>query len=252
MTNKKFTLAAIAAAAILGVVTTTAPVHAAGSNNTEIITKSVVKAGPKGTAVYKTPTSSKPFRYLPANTSWKSIGQQDNGILWYHLGGDQWVRGIDTAIPTSVKSSTKQQATGIFMVTASAANVRNAKGGLTGKTLKKGSEWNIFGTAKINGATYYSLGGNQYVAKSTGRLDLVSGPAYKQTGKIKISHVDSKAGLQVWTKSKARVKNANGTNKTLKLGSTWKIFEAKWTSDELYYNVGGNQWVDNQYVTLLK
>ncbi|WP_155286385.1 SLAP domain-containing protein [Lacticaseibacillus zhaodongensis] len=209
MINKKFTLAAVAAAAIAAapvaapVIGAVAPVFAATStsnsytadrNSTEIVVKDVFTAGSKGAPVYSSPAATKPTsRVLAAGTKWKSVGQLDNGILWYDLGNHEWVRGLDGAAfdSAATKDTTSKIGIGTINYNKNYGIQVWTKDGKTVKFNKTDADswnkkhpntkvkvgdpkklpgqtsWRVFNdTYKANGTTYYNLGGNQYIDAS--------------------------------------------------------------------------------------
>ncbi|WDF82379.1 SLAP domain-containing protein [Lacticaseibacillus pabuli] len=209
------------------------------------------------TASIVTSTGASTGRTVKQGSSWHVFGSTTiKGNKYLNLGGNQWVAAFNgTLASTNTKPVTPKvsNVTDLFTITVPAANVRNAKGALVGKKLKKGSKWKVFGSVKMLGLTYYSLGGDQYVAASTGKTASStfsdSGPFVKKNGSVTVKYV-SGYGIQVWTDQLKPVKNANGTPKTLKHGTTWKTFGYQVLHDEAYYNLGGNQWIASQYLTI--
>ena len=58
-------------------------------------------------------------------------------------------------------------------------------------------------------------------------------------------------GIQVWTKDHKIVRNADGSAKKLGGETNWKVFGSVQNfGGKLYYCVGGNQYVDADYVTV--
>lgn len=212
-------------------------------------------------AAVVTVTGKSTGKTIKQGSSWHAFGKTTlNGNTYYNLGGNQWVAGFNGQLASQQSKTTTtpktSASTDIFTITVPAANVRTATGALTGHTLKKNSKWKVFGSIKMLGQTYYSLGGNQYVAASTGKTASSTfsdrGPFVKKAGQVKVRQTDNRSGLQVWTEQENPVKNANGSLKQLKLGSVWKTFGYKVIHDEVYYNLGGNEWLDYQYLTVLK
>lgn len=157
-----------------------------------------------------------------------------------------------TPVMAAAGSSDVNHAPGTFVVNVAKANVRSSQGGLIGKTLKKGTKWHVFGAAFFLGQTYYDLGGDQYVASSTGRFyGIGNAPYVKKTSKIKVSNVKHYSA-QVYNGSMKAVKDAKGNLKKLKYGTSWKTFGSQEFHGEIFYNVGGNQWVDSQSVKVTK
>ncbi|WP_461219470.1 SLAP domain-containing protein [Lapidilactobacillus salsurivasis] len=70
----------------------------------------------------------------------------------------------------------------------------------------------------------------------------------KVSGVVEISYVPG-YGIQVWDSYKDGkiVRDANGKAKKLAHGTAWKVFKKITIKGTTYYNLGGNQWVSNDY-----
>lgn len=224
-------------------------------NNTEVLIKSVVTVGSNGAPVYASPTAAKPTaRTLDAGTRWSSVGQLNNGILWYHLGGNQWVRGIDlgqgsTTSAVKVSSSETVNGKSTATVAKSGAHIYAAPTDLqpTNKTLKAGTTWRIFTYAETNSPianNWVNLGGNQWVPET----ELTNFTAEtNHTNKVTINYKPG-YGIAVWS----NYINGKPTGKTLKTGTTWKSFKMAVVNNHSWLNLGGNQWIDANYVKYVK
>ena len=73
--------------------------HAAGTTNgkTEIMARRDVTVTRMGGAHIVSSPSGKVIagRTLPTGSKWRSFGYVDNGLLWYDLGGNQWINAQD-------------------------------------------------------------------------------------------------------------------------------------------------------------
>lgn len=118
-------------------------------------------------------------------------------------------------------------------------------GEFTGQRLSHGSAWKIShqAVAKSNSKdVWYQVGKNQWIKGSNVSMTPVSQMKYFNA----IGQVNYVPGysIKVW-------KNADKsqwTGKYLRDGSSWKVFGEQ----NGFYNVGGNQWVEKQYVDLNK
>lgn len=118
-------------------------------------------------------------------------------------------------------------------------------GEFTGQRLSHGSAWKIShqAIAKSNSKdVWYQVGKNQWIKGSNVSMTPVSQMKYFNA----IGQVNYVPGysIKVW-------KNADKsqwTGKYLRDGSSWKVFGEQ----NGFYNVGGNQWVEKQYVDLNK
>lgn len=145
------------------------------------------------------------------------------------------------AAKPTVKPTT--QSTTKVHIAVSVAAIVNSQGQDTGRRLAKGTDWKGFGTLTIGGATYYCLGGDQYVAASD------VGASVPLTAVGTVSYVPG-YGIQVWTQDSGLVFNENGSAKKLAHGTSWKVFAKMTLRGTTYYNLGGNQWLDGSYLTI--
>jgi hypothetical protein len=118
---------------------------------------------------------------LSAGSNWSVYKQAtlSDGSIWYNLGGNQWVAGNKG---TFNQASTPPPATGggssvgegevtDFRAVAQINYVPNygvvmwtgAGRVIPGRVLKHGTRWAVFEAKKINGQTYYNLGGDQWL-----------------------------------------------------------------------------------------
>lgn len=140
-----------------------------------------------------------------------------------------------------------------------------------GKYLAPNTSWKVFKKTTVNGKTWYNLGGNQWIsgeycyvtgvnsiptvssATSKPASSTSSASAASTTGVVNFSAVGRinyvpGYGIMVWNNYGASAKT---TGKYLKHGTNWKIFKKATMSDgSVWYNVGGNQWVDGKYIVL--
>ena len=179
MTNKKFTIAAIAAAAItaapivapaFGAIATT-PVIAA-TRARRITIQKVYNKGLTGRAevrshgakVYATPTKTKSTgRTLRAGTgvtTFQSVETNNPlGNGWTNIGRNQWVRNIDL-----MNQSTVGNFRGKIKIGRDNQAVWNSYYNTTVvKMLKPNTTWKVYKRASAGGTFWYNLGGNQWV-----------------------------------------------------------------------------------------
>ena len=123
------------------------------------------------------------------------------------------------------------------------------------RRLTTGTNWKVFGYTDVNNNRLYNLGGNQWVYSkfivNTTPTTHPSAPATNNnmTPLPKNSFVvvayTPHYGIALWSQNGNSVK---ATGRTLANGSTWRAFGKKDINSKLYYNLGGNQWVDSTYV----
>lgn len=142
------------------------------------------------------------------------------------------------------------------------------RGHTTGKYLKNGSRWHVFAKSEVNGNWWYNLGGSQWV---DGRYVMVTGFAniplnrhddsgsgthngdnlpkgetsYHATGVV--NYVPG-YGINLWY---GYGNNARFSGRRLAHGTSWRVYKRVVLSNgKVWYNLGGNQWVDGQYLVI--
>lgn len=117
------------------------------------------------------------------------------------------------------------------------------------RRLASGSKWAVYGYTDLaqSKKRVYNLGGNQWVdsqylvkannATATGDKTL---PA---NSFVVISYKPG-YGTAVWRQEGTQM---HTTGKTLYNGTVWKAYSQKNLNDRLYYNVGGNQWINSEF-----
>lgn len=176
-----------------------------------------------------------------------------NGQTYYHLITGGYVAAADVLIiraePTNDKTVTVNQ-NGAVVSDVTAAN----KGGKA-TTLAANTSWQVMGKYSVNGLEYYQIGAKQYVkasdvrvAKTAAQKNAVTpSTSYRAVGTV--NYVPG-YGIQVWTKSHQFVTNTDGSLKKLQDGTNWKIFGESNLNGKTYYNLGGDQWLDANYISL--
>lgn len=149
--------------------------------------------------------------------------------------------------------STKANHFGLTYLVSSAASV-------------KASDYTASSYAKFNKIYMTAQAVNNNASSTQAQLDaqtnalnqaleqLVYTAPTPASGKVTV-HYAKGYGIQMWSSYKADkqiVKNANGTAKKLMAGSAWKVFATVNYGGHTWYNLGGNQWVDDTYVVYSK
>ncbi len=197
--------------------------------------------------VYDKPNGTGTGKMLPESTDWKAYEKYTdaNGVVWYNLGGNQWVKG--TGIILDAKPGSYKELKTIGVVTQGSGvpvyTLPGVSGKATGQILKPGTAWKISASViTSDGQLWYRVGTNQWV-KAT---DITIGNIQAMNDVAVINYVPG-YGINVWA-------DANGTKftgKRLQTGSAWKVFaKATAANGHVFYNVGGNQWIDSANVIL--
>lgn len=193
-------------------------------------------------------------------STWKIFKQatDENDHVWYCLGGNQW---IDSSYITFSKTNDFQttiasnKRTGYCTITghdsgskkvgAKVYSKPGSAGKKTGRTLAIGTRWQIFSVASGgDGKTWYNLGGSQWVmdedvgfsnAKDVEPVAPEEDSSEQDPG---VAIVYDNPGI-----------TGKPTGKQLASGTRWKIFGQATTADGTWYNLGGGQWIDANYMT---
>jgi len=259
----------------------------AKSDSETVYADEIVTAGSNGAVVYSAPSAAaKTSRTLAKGSNWKSFYRVENGSTWYNLGGNQFVLASDLATkntsstakenkPADTKKDTTKTNTtsdkNVTVVASKIVKVDNAKGAViyskptttakTSRVLPNGSRWKTF-LQTDNGMLWYNLGGNQWVLASDLDASNASTSTKKDTTKTNNSNATTTVksvnatgvarinykpgyGIMVWAQP-----GSHALGKTLKHGTNWRFFKIANALGRTWYNLGGNQWVDGQYLTI--
>lgn len=136
--------------------------------------------------------------------------------------------------------------------------------GVTGKYLNNNTRWASYKIAsKTDGSKWYNLGGNQWVdgnytseeninknSSTTSNSQTTNNSANETSdqGTLVIKY-NGRGGVAVW---KSWDTSQGVTGKYLANNSAWKYFKvATKDNGSKWYNLGGNQWVDGSYTSLV-
>jgi len=102
----------------------------------------------------------------------------------------------------------------------------------SGRTLLTGTSWKTFGEAVINNEYWYNLGGNQWIQAA------YTSQPNGQYGLTKPATVTAKKSAQLVAGLSTQT-----PLRSLPAGSSWKVLGAAEWKNDVWYNLGGNQWV---------
>ena len=190
-------------------------------------------------------------------SQWKVFKKWTDGHqTWYNLGGDQWVKSdyaryskpgqVVTGITTNINGSITVNYTpgyGIY--------IRKGHDSSTSavKRIMHGSQWKVFKKWTDGHQTWYNLGGDQWVKSDYAIYSKPGQVADGTTTNVSgLATVNYKSGYGI------NVYKGHGSNtgfvKRIMHGSQWKVFK-KWTDGhQTWYNLGGNQWVNSDYLVI--
>lgn len=163
---------------------------------------------------------------------------------------------------TSVKATTTH---GYNRVVSGIATIKNSKGAVlysspntatkTGRVLPSGSRWKV-SLLLDNGLLWYRVGTNQWILESdanygenktnSGSVSTPSTPAASNTQTFNvrgIATVTYRTPIVVWATPGARP-----TSRYLPRNSAWRYFKVVVANGQYWYNLGGSQWIPQQYV----
>lgn len=213
-----------------------------------------------------------------------------NGMKYYNLGGNQWIQGqylLDRATnkpvvavpnnptqnttkpgnsetPTKPLETTKESFVGqVHYRVGGKVNIwaiNDSKLTYTGKQVNHGAHFKVFASTTLNSKKYFNLGGNQWIESTylskqnsaptthVGGVESNETIAVKPGTTLSVVGYVPKYGIAVFQRNGEQLHAI--PNKTLKNGTSWKVFSRAVINGKLYFNVGGNQWVSSQYVVV--
>lgn len=238
-------------------------------------------AGTGGLPVFDTPFKGQVAtgKTLTNGSRFKIYSYAETGTVndhtWYNLGGKQWVDGnylsFDKGQTGQFPSTVGNKATGKGTIAAGLADKPGviskydgvitvnyvgpgkvaiwdspwAGRHVTGRYMTNGSAWNAYGKATDeSGQTWYNLGGNQWVSAQYVALNKAKDYAYQKVRGIGTAKVD-KGKIALWNRP-----SFNGSIvRMISSGTRWQIYgEASGGGSSTWYDLGGSQWIDGQYM----
>lgn len=223
--------------------------------------------------VWEGPNKNITSRTLSVGSSWKIFGKTTvNGETWYNLGGNQWILAkyvyatglssvptVNTSASTTTTAKTNSNTQSNFVSERTVKKVnyvpgygimlwKNPGSGMLGRYLAHGSRWQVYGYVTVNGNKWYNLGGNQwadgrYLVDDATKNNITSVENMSAVGQV--NYVPG-YGIMVWKNP-----GSGMLGRYLPHGSRWRVFKkATLANGTTWYNLGGDQWVDGQYLKL--
>ncbi|WP_155287573.1 SLAP domain-containing protein [Lacticaseibacillus zhaodongensis] len=210
------------------------------------------------TQVYSAPDGRKPIagKTLKGGTTWKFFTEQPGGgLIWFNLGGNQWINdgdidgmNINRNTTSTAKTTTSAKSTSSsFKATAVSGSIKvNYVPGygiaiwtspvsgqpVPGKKLMHGTNWKVFQETTVNGHTYYNLGGAQWIDAHYVIANL-KGKETAFSGKI----TTGKKRINVYA-------DVNGNKVTRTIGANVKLNAyGKINNGQLWYRIGPKEYV---------
>lgn len=118
-----------------------------------------------------------------------------------------------------------------------------------GKQIKHGTSVSVTKRAVFqNGEEWYKLGDGNWVKKQYVKAGQNPNEAVEARGVVTVNYVPG-YGIAVYKEpGKSALVQVNGKAKRLAHGTSWKSFKKQIVNNVTYYNVGGNQWVNGNFV----
>ncbi|MHC5549377.1 immunoglobulin-like domain-containing protein [Carnobacterium maltaromaticum] len=116
------------------------------------------------------------------------------------------------------------------------------------RVLAHGTAWKIDQKATMkDGSVWYRVGTNQWVdAQYVSLTPINEANEENVSGVATINYVE---GYSVNVYSSPASSSASWTGKQLKHGTKWLTYKRATVNGKTFYNLGGSQWVDSQYIT---
>lgn len=119
------------------------------------------------------------------------------------------------------------------------------------------ARWKVFlKTKDDNGTTWYDLGSDQWVSSKFVQFDKQSSFTYTPGRGVGTVNHDTKStagsnkgnyeGVAIW--SMPTMSRPSSVVKYVYHGSRWQIFDVASNNGQTWYNLGGNQWINSQYM----
>lgn len=123
-----------------------------------------------GATLKRAPNGGADAGSLPQGSRWvvNKVAVLANGQGWYLVGTNQWLSGQQAIL----NANGIMPLTGVVKVTkGSTASLTNDHGQVTPGTLPTGSRWQVTGMRTANGAVYYRVATNGWVAAADSRFE---------------------------------------------------------------------------------
>ncbi|MFT9193823.1 MAG: SLAP domain-containing protein, partial [Schleiferilactobacillus harbinensis] len=182
--------------------------------------------------VYNAPNGTAIGMELLSGSAWRINAIKNvNGRLWYEVGTNQWIK-------TGVVQFSDQQirAAGVVYQTVDVVNAPGSTELVGRQRLSNNSAWlTTVRETLADGSVWYKVGTNQWVNANN---FLLNGQRRSVWSSRPIAFITQAAGTRVYSSP-----NAGASSRLLSLGSAWLVNDIAAEGNQLWYQVGTNQWI---------
>lgn len=196
----------------------------------------------QGTPVYNSPNGSASSRLLGQGSAWvvNQVAAAGN-VLWLQVGTNQWIKFTDTLTVAPDRIETLPAGTvGVIKYVPNygvALWSVPGHGIIQNRLLKAGTAWQAGRKLTLDdGSVWYNVGGKQWV---DGRYFLLNGQQADTPADTRVVRVKTNTSAQVY-----QAPNQRGTGRQLAAGTAWRVNQVAAQGNQLWYQVGTNQWIN--------
>lgn len=160
--------------------------------------------------------------------------------------------GLFVSVNDAVTFTMGAPVNGIFTVTVDQLDVVNTAALPTGDVLTAGQTRKVDYVQSIGDERYYAIETGRFVRANAGTFETEQtvNPPEPLIAAGQVTYIPG-FGIPVWTLQHEHVKTPSSSDKQLRHGARVRIQAKAKIGDSFYYQVGQNEWVDANYVTIL-
>ncbi|QFR25265.1 SLAP domain-containing protein [Schleiferilactobacillus harbinensis] len=195
-----------------------------------------------GTRVYSSPNAGASSRLLSLGSAWlvNDIAAEGNQ-LWYQVGTNQWIKAADAlAVDRTQITALPQDTAGVINYQPGYGvalwSMPGGHGLIKGRSLATGTAWKAsYKVTLADGTTWYGVGRNQWV---DGRYFILNGSQGSPTTANQVVQVKNSTAATIY-----QAPGSGATNRQLSANTAWRVNAAAVRNNQLWYQVGTNQWI---------